>query len=490
MVSRTLFFLVMVAAAVSACDRGLERPDPVDRDWADIQARDTLVVLTMTNSTTYFLYRGEPMGFEYELLQRFASEHDVHLRLEISQDTAELFHQLNVGEGDLVAARLVPRMIDEELIAFTEELYRTPPVLVQRTGPPSALDLAEAIDTLIGSGSVRAPQPEQLSVRLVAEPGQLAGQTVHVGSHSAYVDRLIEIRDSITGDIRIVEVEGAANESLIRQVARGEIDLTIAPENVAGLREGYYSNVTVQPVIGPEYRVAWAVRQNAPDLRAALNGWLEAQHASGAIDQLYRKYFIDRRGYRARHEAEYLTAPTSQLSPYDDLLRQHAAEVGWDWRLLAALTMQESRFDPRARSWAGAEGLMQLMPGTAREVGVTNSWDPEQNVRGGVRYLAGLLRTWTPDIPDEDERMKFVLASYNVGRGHVLDAQRLTEKHGGNALVWDEVAYWLLQKSKREVYSDPVVRHGYARGLEPVTYVAKILDRYAHYLQLVDPASP
>jgi membrane-bound lytic murein transglycosylase F len=494
MSAKTILLGLLLTATAAACDRGAEpRPDPVERDWAEIQAYDTLVVLTMTNSTTYFLYRGEPMGFEYELLQRFASDHDVHLRLEVSQDTLELFHQLNLGGGDLVAARLVPRMIDEEWIAFTEELYRTPPVLVQRTAPPSELDLPEVVDTVIGSETVAAPsrEPQQIPVRLVSEPGQLADATVHVGSHSAYYDRLIEIQDSITGDIQIVEVEGAANEALIRQVARGEIELTIAPENVADLRREYYTNITVQPVIGPEYRVAWAVRQNAPELLGALNAWLAEQHASGVVEQLYRKYFIDRRGYQARHEAEYLTEPTAQLSQYDDLLRQHAPEIGWDWRLLAAQTMQESRFDPRARSWAGAQGLLQLMPGTAREVGVGNVWDPEQNVRGGVRYLAGLIRTWTPDIPDEDERLKFVLASYNVGRGHVLDAQRLTEKHGGNPLVWDEVAYWLLQKSKREVYSDPVVRHGYARGLEPVTYVAKILDRWAHYRQLVtDPAVP
>jgi membrane-bound lytic murein transglycosylase F len=487
---RTILPGFLLAAALGACERPEPRPDPIDRDWAQIQARDTLVVLAMTNSTTYFLYRGEPMGFEYELLQHFASDNDLHLRLEVSHDTVQLLHQLNQGEGDVVAARLVPRMMDQEWIAFTEELYRTPPVLVQRAAPPAELDLPDAVDTHVGTQAAPSPRAEQIPVRLVAEPGQLAGQTVHLGSHSAYHDRLIEIHDSITGEIQIVEVDGAANEALMRQVARGEIDLTVAPENVAELRQEYYTNLTVQPVIGPEYRVAWAVRENAPELLGVLDAWLAEQRTNGMLEGLYRKYFVDRRGYHQRVEAEYLTEPTSQLSEYDGLLRQHAPEIGWDWRLLAAQTMQESRFDPRARSWAGAQGLLQLMPGTAREVGVTNVWDPEQNVAGGVRYLAGLIRTWTSEIPDEGELLKFVLASYNVGRGHVLDAQRLTDKHGGNPLVWDEVAYWLLQKSKREVYTDPVVRHGYARGLEPVTYVAKILGRYAHYRALVVDPEP
>lgn len=480
------FFAVLTALLTlgAACDR---RPDPVDRDWAAIQERDTLVVLATSNSTTYFLYRGEPMGFEYELLRDFAEEHQVNLRFEVmGENREELLAELNEGRGDVVAARLVPRLIDEEWIAFTRELYRSPPVLVQRSGPPAEIDLPEVVDTVIGAESVAEPEPaEEIRVRLVAGPGELADETVHVREHSAYVDRLVEIEDSITGDIHVVEVEEAGNEALIRRVARGEIDLTLSSQNVAELRQEYYSNLQVQPVLGPNFRVAWGVRENAPELLAMLDAWIEQKRNDGTLDALYQKYFVDRRSYRERVEAEYLTQPTEQLSPYDGIIREHAPTLGWDWRLVAALVFQESRFDPRARSWAGAQGLMQLMPGTAREVGVRNAWDPRENVGGGTRYLAHLAERWEPEIADPEERLKFVLASYNVGRGHVLDAQRLTEKNGGNPQLWDDVAYWLLQKSKREVYTDPVVRYGYARGLEPVTYVARILDRYGHYRELV-----
>jgi membrane-bound lytic murein transglycosylase F len=243
-------------------------------------------------------------------------------------------------------------------------------------------------------------------------------------------------------------------------------------------------------VIGPEYRVAWAVRQNAPELLAVLNQWLAEQRQAGTLEELYNRYFIERRGQRARVDAEPLDEPVTQLSEFDGLLQQHAPSIGWDWRLLASLAFQESRFDPRARSWAGAQGLLQLMPGTARDLGVANPWDPAQNVDGGTRFLGELAERWEPRIPDPEERLRFVLASYNVGPGHVDDAQRLAEAHGGNPLIWDEVAYWLLQKSKREVYTHPVVRHGYARGLEPVTYVAKILERFQHYRQLVADDAP
>jgi membrane-bound lytic murein transglycosylase F len=129
------------------------------------------------------------------------------------------------------------------------------------------------------------------------------------------------------------------------------------------------------------------------------------------------------------------------------------------------------------------------MPGTARQYGVADAYEPAANVAGAARFLDWLQTSFWPErVPDETERLKFVLASYNAGPGHVDDARRLTEKYGGDPNVWDDVAYWLLRKSEREVYTDPVVRHGFCRGLEPVTYVARILDRYDHYLQFVDPS--
>jgi membrane-bound lytic murein transglycosylase F len=150
---------------------------------------------------------------------------------------------------------------------------------------------------------------------------------------------------------------------------------------------------------------------------------------------------------------------------------------------------QESRFKPTARSWAGATGLLQLMPATGRQFGVRNPNDPQQNVAGAVRFLQWLTRYWTARIPDPEERLKFILASYNTGAGHVEDAQRLAEANKDNPKRWADVSYWLLQKSKREVYRNPVVKYGFSRGIEPVTYVAIILDRFAHYKQfVVDPA--
>jgi membrane-bound lytic murein transglycosylase F len=232
------------------------------------------------------------------------------------------------------------------------------------------------------------------------------------------------------------------------------------------------------------------VRRNAPALRAALDEWLAAN--ADRVAEEYRTYFEDREGFEERVASRYLTSETGRLSRYDAMIKDAAADLDWDWRLLASQAYQESRFDPAARSWAGAVGILQIMPATAREVGVRRLRDPEENLAGGVRYLDKLDAYWRRHLPDvtAEERLKFVLASYNAGMGHVQDARRLATRHGDDADRWDDVSYWLLRLSEPGVYNDPAVRYGYVRGLEPVTYVALILERYRHYLDFVEPEVP
>lgn len=480
---RRLVALLALGASVAACDRADDQrvPPPVAHDWSAIRARDTLTLLTAYNSTGYFVYRGEPMGFEYELLRRFANHHDLVLETRVVTGRDSLLDGLARGEGDVAAARLVPGHDQRERIAFTRGLYATRPTLVQQTGAPAGVPAAA--DTILRRRTGSAPAA--VRARRISQPGQLTGEKVYA-ARSEYLDRLVEISDSLSGDIEVVEVEGGVSaEALIRRVARGEVQLAAAEENIAKLHGSYFSNVEVAPALGPPHEVAWAVRGNAPELLAALNAWLAQDSVRNMVEELYETYFVDRRGYGERVRSEYLSSETGRLSRYDALLKQHAGELGWDWRLLASQAYQESRFNPTARSWAGAQGLLQLMPGTARELGVSNANDPAQNVAGAVRHLRGLIETWSSKIPDPSERLRFVLASYNVGTGHVEDAQRLTEKNGGDPTRWEDVSYWLLQKSKREVYNDPVVKHGFARGLEPVTYVARVLERFDHYRQFV-----
>lgn len=457
----------------------------VERDLAEIRERDTLEVLTTYNSTGYFIYRGETMGFEHDLLRRFAEAEGLEIRFRVLRDRGALLDSLNAGAGDVVAARMIPSQVESEAVAFTDRLYRTRPVLVQREAPPRRADVPEAVDTVLEAGP-GLPDSIPVRARLIRNPAGLAGDTVHLPEVGAFRERLVELSDSLTGDIAVVELEGTiSSEAVMRAVAGGRAELTVAPEGLAELRESYYTNLVVRPTLDSPHRVAWAVRRNSPDLLARLNGWIEEEREDGTLEALYEKYYVDRKGYRERLESDYLSAETGRLSEYDALFRDGAGELGWDWRLLASQAFQESRFDPDAVSWAGAGGLLQLMPATAEQYGVDDRMDPEENVEGAVRHLEYLSEMWERRVPDPRERLKFVFASYNAGQGHVFDAQRLAAKHGGDPSDWDDVAYWLLQMSKRSVYTDPVVEHGFVRGMEPVTYVSRIFDRFEHYRDLV-----
>lgn len=484
----------LVAAAVGsiANPEGVVIPAPIERDLGDILERDTLVALTSYTSTSYFLYRGQAFGFEYELLRDFAEAQDIVFEIKVVPPDSILYY-LNAGLGDIAAARLQPVEEDTSKFGFTINLYETQPVVVQAT---PAADTAEVVAPEVPEaiverrGQVDAGDvpttPVTIQARPVRRPADLAGQEVFLPDDDPYVDRLVELQDRITGNIRIVEVD-TTSEALIRNVAVGNIELTVAQENVAQLEEGYYENLVVQPAVGAPHGVAWAVRDNAPQLLTTLDEWIAENRETRRWNQLYRKYYVDRRGYRERIETGFLTGETGNLSGYDDLLKRYAPTVGWDWRLLGSQMYQESRFEPRAQSWAGAMGLLQIMPATAQDLGLADPYDPEANVEAAARYLKWLEDNyWADEIADPAERIKFILASYNAGAGHVLDAMRLTEAEGGNPAVWDDVAYWLLQKSDPAVYNRPEVRHGYARGLEPVHYVSIILERFAHYQQFVE----
>ena len=461
------------------------------RDLDDIRKRDTLIVLAPYNSTTYFLYRGEAMGYEYELLKDFAKDAGVELRVVLVQNRDSMMTMLRGGIGDIAAARLIPLPEDSGRVSYTRELYRAEPVVVQQKAPVSkaAASLPDPVDTILKKGPAERSPSFATRARLVTRPAELVNRRVDLPKQSPYRQTLMELEDSVTGDIHVVEVD-ASDDKIIREISKGNIQYTIAEGNLAELQQSYYKNLTVRPIVGQSKKVAWAVRPNAPVLLSELNRWIGDEKTGSLFNRLYKKYFTDRRGYEERVESRYLTSETGTLSPYDALLKQQAAALGWDWRLLGSQMYQESRFNPRARSWAGATGLLQLMPATGRQFGVRNPNDPAQNVAGAVRFLQWLTRYWTPRIPDPEERLKFVLASYNTGSGHVEDAQRLAEANHDNPKRWADVAYWLLQKSKREVYTLPVVKYGFTRGIEPVTYVAIILDRFAHYKQFVVDRSP
>ena len=182
-----------------------------------------------------------------------------------------------------------------------------------------------------------------------------------------------------------------------------------------------------------------------------------------------------------------MSVKDGKISHYDDLFRKYAKEIGWDWRLLASLAYTESNFDPNVVSWAGARGLMQLMPATARAMGVPpgKDSDPEESIKAAVKYIARLQQIFAK-VPDKAEQEKFVLAAYNAGVGHITDAMALADKYGRNRYLWDHhVDHYILLKSNVEYYSDPVCKSGYFRGTETYNFVREVTGRAAVYRQKI-----
>lgn len=445
---------------VSLADIGLE----------EIRERGTLRAMTTYSATSYFLYRGEPMGYEYELLKRFTDYIDVDLEIIVTDDIDSMFYELNKGNVDLIAHGLTITQERKHEVAFTDYLYLVNQVLVQRKPE-----------------NWRSMNWSAIESQLVQDPIELIGDTVSVRMNTSYLQRLENLSEEIGGDIHIDTLPGAiSTDEIIKMVVDGEIEYTIADNNIASINASYYPILDIEVPISFSQRVAWAVRPNAEELLATLNEWINSMKKQTDYYVIYNKYFKNRRDFSRRVRSEFYSINNNRISQYDPLIKEYANEIGWDWRLLASLIYQESKFKPNAQSWAQASGLMQIMPATAEELGITDRTDPEQSLRGGTQYLDQLSENFQ-DIPDSVQQLKFTMASFNAGLGHVFDARRLAEKRGLDPNVWDgNVADMMLDLSYPKYYNDPVVYYGYVRGIEPYTYVNQIFERYGHYQKFIE----
>ena len=235
---------------------------------------------------------------------------------------------------------------------------------------------------------------------------------------------------------------------------------------------------------------AWAVRKDSPLLSASLSQWMKAHQKDFFAYTTIRVKSRGGRTYPPRRKvsAPIINAAKGQISLYDDLFKKYALQCGWDWRLLAAQAYQESSFDPQAISYMGALGLMQLMPSTARQVGVSSSevFNPNSNVRGATKLIAQLNSHYA-SIKNAEERINFILAAYNAGAGHVDDARALARKYGRNPDVWlGNVDAFVLKMSSSAYYNQPEVAHGYFRGSETYNYVNSIRTRWSLYKQKIN----
>jgi len=435
--------------------------------------RGKLIALTDNSATSYFIYRGQPMGYEYELLSLFAHYIGVQLEMKVIHDIDLILDSLENGSGDIVAANLTVTKERRNRFLFSEPHLHTRQVLIQR----------------LPTGYTKMTF-EQIQSKLIKEPIELAGKTVHVPENTSFYDRLIHIQNEIGDSLDIKLIKGLVlTDSIMALVSKGEIEYAIADENVARFYKTFYSNIDVSTAISFNQNIAWALPKHAQALRDTINAWMNERNSKSEYAYIYNKYFkwAKRTGEKAK--SPFNLADGGQISPYDDVIKEYAETLGWPWPLLASVVYHESQFDPEAESWHGARGLMQVMPETGLRYGADSIdlFDPTLNIRVGTAYLKWLYEYWTQEMPDSNEAAIFALASYNVGLGHIKDAQRLALKNNFNPHKWDNnVAEMILLKSNPKYYNDEVVLHGYCRGSEPFRYIKDVLALYDHYRNFVE----
>jgi len=420
-------------------------------DLALIKARDTLVVGTLYGSSSYFTFKGEDMGFDYELCAKFAEDQGLALKVVVASSEPDLITMLKNGQVDLIAYRLSIRNDLKKDLLYTSNEYINNQVLIQRG-----------------------------STKMISNVVDLIGKEVYVLPGTKYEERLVNLNAEIGGGIIIKKANDSLNvDNLIEMVSNGTIDYTVAENDVASLNKIYFQNIDCKIPVSFNQRSAWAVSKNSPLLQKAINKWLANEVEKAYSSDLYDKYFERSKFFGERK----IHIPKGAVSPYDKLFKKYAKQLKWNWMLLAAQSYSESKFDSSAVSWSGARGLMQIMPRTAAIYGLddTSVSNPEDNIEAATRYLKSIDACFCK-VSDKEERLKFVLAAYNAGTGNVLDAMALAEKYGKNPYIWfDNAEECMLLKSRKEYYSDPVVKHGYFRGVQTYRYVRDVLARFEKY---------
>ncbi len=434
-----------------------------------IRERGKLVVVTDFNSTNYFIYRGQPMGYQYQLLEELADHLGLKLEIRVNNDLDNSFESLEKGDVDLIAMNLTVTNVRKQKVAFTAPHTQTRQVLVQKL-----------------PDNWKRLNPAQLQDSLVRNQLDLEGKQIYVQKGSVYATRLHTLANEIGGDIDVVEVPVEA-EQLVHMVARGEIKYTVCDENVARVNKNYFPDLDVETAVSFPQNLAWAVSLDAGDLKDEIDSWMTEFRKTSRYAVIYNKYYNNQYSVNIVN-SDYYVLGSGKISQYDDIIKIESERIGWDWRLVSSMIYQESRFNPKAVSWAGAFGLMQMMPVTARRFGINRNSSAEAQIHAGTNMIKWLDKRLADEVPDSTERVKFVLAAYNIGLGHIQDAQRLAKKYGDDPAIWDDnVEKWLLNKAEPGYYRDPVVKYGYARGTETYSYVKEVLDRYEHYRNIITP---
>jgi membrane-bound lytic murein transglycosylase F len=401
-------------------------------------------MITTRSLNNFYLYKGEPTGFEYDLAKEFARFLNVDLDI-VTPGWNNLLIYLDLGKGDFIGAGMAITKERLEKVNFS-------------------IPYMEVQQQIIHHALVFSPKDIE----------DLASRTIHVRRNTSYHFRLEEIKASGI-DVHYILHDNIPTEDLIAMVHDREIKFTIADSNVARLNQRYMPDIRVGIPIHKKQSLAWAVRKDDPEMLHEINRFFLHAGETGSLQRIINKYYGHTREFDVSELKTFHKRIQAHLPKYRDIIEAQSEKHGLDWRLVAAVVYQESRFDPEAKSFTHVEGLMQVTRATAGEMGIDDRLDPAQSLTAGIKYLIRMYDRFE-EIEDDYQRLLFSLASYNVGLGHVLDAMAIATEKGLNPRVWDSLKKTLPLLSKPEVYKN--TKHGYARGWEPVQYVERVLTWY------------
>jgi peptidoglycan lytic transglycosylase F len=438
-----IFPLLAILLSGLSCDFQTSRPDD-GSILNKIVETGELTVMTRNNAHCYYSYRDQEMGFEYDLARAFAAHLGVSLNIRIAEKWEGMIPGLMDGSGDLIAASMTITPNRSRKVLFSD----------------GYMDIQQHLIV----------HRDNYAVRTIND---LSGRAVHTRKGTSYQERLEALANQIP-DLTIVLHEDVPTEEFIRQVAEKEIDITIADNNIALLNRRYYPQAIMAGPVGDEEALGWAVNPKAHRLREQVNLFFQQIKADGQYEKLRRQYYAEVERFDYLDLKIFHRRLATRLPKYQPILMAATREYGFDWRLIAAQMYQESHFRRYARSHAGAYGLMQLTRRTAKSFGVTKLYDPEQNIYAGVKHMRKLYDTF--EIDNESDRIAIALAAYNIGQGHVRDAQKLAVKLRMDPNQWLTLEKTLPLLRYRRYYKNAT--YGYCRGTEPVAYIKQIRIYY------------
>jgi membrane-bound lytic murein transglycosylase F len=445
--------LCVVLLAASGC-RPVEPPPPPP------EPRTGLVVATRNSPTTYYEDRsGQLAGLEYELAVDFADWMELPLEFVVLDSVSEILEAVEAGSVDIAAAGL------------TNTTARAATFI---TGP----DYQQIEERVVCNRRSK-----------IGEIDDLSGKELRIISASSYEETLSQLQPDHP-ELVWTTTEEHSTEQLLQLVWEGEIDCTVADSNILALDRRYLPELETPFALGNPEGLAWFLATGASDLAEPLERFFDEINASGRLNSLLQKYYSHTEKFDYYDTAMFFKRIDARLPAYEDLFFQAGVTSELDWRLLAAVSYQESHWDPEAVSRTGVRGLMMLTQETAADLGV-DRLDPFGSIEGGARYLSELIRRM-PSYMEEEDRLWLALAAYNVGYSHLEDARKLALELGTNPNTWAAVKSVLPLLSQQRYYRR--LRHGYARGNEPVVYVERVRNYYDLLSETVplmrDPAIP